>query len=232
VVAFALVLPLAVLVRWSFTAVAGEPDWESVLDASLNSLRVAGIAAVVATLASLPVAYLGVRHSSRLSRSVERLSFTGYALPGIVVALSLVFFGTRLVPALYQTETMLIFAFVVLFVPMAVTTVGASLAQVPPHLAEAARSLGRSPVGVFRTITLPLIQTGLVAAVALVCLTALKELPATLILSPTGFSTLATEVWQSSRVAFFEAGALPALVLVGVSAAPLYLLLGRTGRRR
>lgn len=227
VVTAALLLPLVVLIRWTFSAVGGGTESPAVFEAAVNSLTIAGAAAIACTVSAVPISYLLVRHRGSLAVAIERLSFTGYALPGIVVALSLVFFGTRLVPALYQTEVMLVFAFVVLFVPMAITVIRSSLAQVSPRLNEAARSLGRSPISSFGTVTLPLIRMGIVSALALVCLTALKELPATLILSPIGFSTLATEVWQSSRVAFFERGAVPALILIGASVGPLYLLLAR-----
>ncbi|HWC07843.1 MAG TPA: ABC transporter permease subunit, partial [Solirubrobacterales bacterium] len=152
---------------------------------------------------------------------------TGHALPGIVVALALVFFGTRVVPDLYQTLAMLVFAFVVLFLPLAVGVARASLLQVSPRVEEAARSLGRSPFAVLRTITVPLISPGLLAGVALVFLTAVKELPATLILAPIGFETLATEIWKATSVGFFERGAVPSLILLAISAAPLYLLTER-----
>jgi iron(III) transport system permease protein len=80
---------------------------------------------------------------------------------------------------------------------------------------------------VLRTVTAPLISSGAVAGAALVFLTAVKELPATLILAPIGFETLATEIWSATSVGFFERGAVPSLVLLGISAVPLYLLMGR-----
>jgi iron(III) transport system permease protein len=232
IVLVALVIPVAVLVRWSTTAASGSADWQRVAEASLNSVSTAGVTAAIAALCAFPVAYLAIRYRGRLSQATENLSFTSYAMPGIVVALSLVFFGTRVFPALYQTRTMLIFAFVILFVPLAIIAIRSSLMQVSPRLTEVARGFGRSPSAAFVTVTLPLTRVGVVTAAALVGLTALKELPATLILAPIGFSTLATEVWQSSRVAFFEQAAIPSLVLLLVSAVPLYLLLGRAQWQR
>jgi iron(III) transport system permease protein len=122
---------------------------------------------------------------------------------------------------------MLIFAFVVLFLPLAVGIARASMLQVSPRVEEAARSLGRTPLGVMRSITGPLIASGVLAGAALVFLTAIKELPATLILAPIGFETLATEIWKATSVGFFERGAIPSLVLLAISAVPLYLLTGR-----
>jgi len=168
-----------------------------------------------------------VRFRGPFAMAVERLSYTGHALPGIVVALALVFFGTRVVIGLYQSLAMLVFAFVVLFLPLALGIARASMLQVSPRVEEAARSMGRSQWSVLRTVTAPLIAPGVLAGAALVFLTAIKELPATLILAPIGFETLATEIWGATSVGFFERGAVPALVLLAVSAVPLYLLTAR-----
>jgi len=119
---------------------------------------------------------------------------------------------------------MLIFAWVVLFLPLAVGVVRASLLQVSPRIEEAARSLGRSQLNAMGTVTVPLMTGGILAGSALVFLTAIKELPATLILGPTGFETLATEIWSATGSGFFEGAAIPALILLAVSAGPLYLL--------
>ena len=223
----ALVLPVGVLVYWSTRSFAGEIDWGEIAAAIGNSLLASGLAAVVAALCAIPIAVLAVRYRGSFGTSVERLSYTGHALPGIVVALSLVFIGTRLVLGLYQTLAMLVFAFVVLFLPLAVGVTRASLLQVSPRVEEAARSLGRTPFAVLRSVTAPLIASGVLAGGALVFLTAIKELPATLILAPIGFETLATEIWGATNVGFFERGAVPALILLAVSAVPLYLLTAR-----
>jgi iron(III) transport system permease protein len=223
----ALVVPVAVLVYWSLQSFAGDVGWDEVAAAAGNSLLASGLAAGIGALCAIPVALLAVRFRGRLASAVERLSYTGHALPGIVVALALVFFGTRVAIGLYQTLAMLVFAFVVLFLPLAVGVVRASLLQVSPRVEEAARSLGRGPLAVLGTVTGPLIGSGVLAGGALIFLTAIKELPATLILAPIGFETLATEIWKATSVGFFERGAVPSLVLLAVSAVPLYLLVAR-----
>jgi iron(III) transport system permease protein len=225
--AFSVVLPAAVLIYWSLQSFAGSPDWEATLAAAGGSLLVSGLAALAAGVCAIPIAILAVRYPGRQSRVLERLSFVGYALPGIVVALALVFFATRAAPAVYQSLGLLVFAFLVLFLPLAIGAARASLMQVPPSLEEAARSLGRSPIQVMRTITAPLMARGVLAGTALVFLTAVKELPATLILAPIGFETLATEIWNATSVGFFERGAIPSLVLLAVAAPTLYLLVER-----
>jgi iron(III) transport system permease protein len=224
VVLLALVLPVGVLGYWATKSVAAEVDWGLVASAAGGSLLAAALAAGVAAAAALPVALLAARHPSRASTVLERFSFAGHALPGIVVALALVFLGTRAWPALYQTLAMLVLAYVVLFLPQAIGSIRASLLQIDPHVEEAARSLGRSPLAVLRTITAPLARSGVLAGAALVFLTAVKELPATLLLAPIGFETLATEIWRLTSASFFERGAVPSLVLLVVSAVPLALL--------
>ncbi len=219
-----LVVPVAVLVYWSAQSVAGDVEVAEVASAAGNSLLASGICALVAGICAVPVAVLSVRYRGRFSSAIERFTYIGHALPGIVVALALVFFGTRVVIELYQTLGMLIFAWVVLFLPLAVGVVRASLLQVSPRIEEAARSVGRTRSNVLGTVTVPLMAGGLMAGCALVFLTAIKELPATLILGPTGFETLATEIWSATGRGFFEGAAIPALILLVVSAVPLYFL--------
>ena len=227
ITAVALVVPLVVLVYWSLQSTAGEVEWASIANAALRSMLAGGLAAGLAVACAIPVAMLVARYPGRTSTLIERVSFTGYALPHIVVALALVFFGTRVLLPLYQSLAMLVFAFVVLMLPLAVGATRASLLQVSPRLEEAARSLGRHPLSVLGTITAPLATGGVLAGAALVFLTAVKELPATLILAPIGYETLSTEIWSATSVAFYERGAVPSLVLLLISAPPLYLLATR-----
>ncbi len=223
----AFLLPVGMLVYWTTRSVAGATDWSATLSAARGSLLIAALAALATTLAALPVAWLGARHPGRRTRLVEAASTSGYALPGIVVALALVFFGIRAAPALYQTLAMLVLAMVVLFLPLAAGSTRAALLQVPPRLEEAARGIGRSPLGAALSITLPLARGGVLAGAALVFLAAIKELPAVLLLSPIGFDTLPALIWRETTRSFFESGAAPSLVLLAVSALPLWLLVGR-----
>jgi iron(III) transport system permease protein len=119
----------------------------------------------------------------------------------------------------------------VLFLPQAIGAARAALLRIDPHVEEAARSLGRTPFAVLRTITAPLARSGVLAGALLVFLTAVKELPATLLLAPIGFDTLATEIWRTTSDSFFERGAVPSLVLLAVSAVPLALLTIRSQDR-
>jgi iron(III) transport system permease protein len=189
-----------------------------------NSFLVSAGTAVLAVCAALPVAILSTKRPNRLGHLLERLTYTGYALPGLVVALAFVFFGLRYTPSLYQTLPMLLAGYTVLFIPQAVGAARTSLLQLPPSLEEAGRSLGHTPWQVFSKITAPLLRSGLLAGWGLVFLTCMKELPTTLILSPIGFGTLATAVWSHISEAFFAQAAAPALLLILLSSIPLAFL--------
>jgi len=227
IVCLALVVPVAVVVHWLIRGLAAGEPLQFVWRPLVNSVTVSAAAAGVSVAAALPIAILSVRYQGRFARLLERAVYLGHALPGIVVALSLVFFGIRYATPLYQTTALLVLAYVVLFLPQAVGAVQASLRQVNPHLEEAARTLGRRPLEVIREVTGPLVLPGLFAGFALVFLTAMKELPATLLLSPIGFKTLATQVWSATAEAFFARAAAPMLVLILASGLSLALVLER-----
>ena len=225
--AVGLVMPLLVIGFWLVRGLLAGEELNWGLAIVFNSLSVSSLAALVAVLVAIPVAVLAVRFPGRSSRWLERSAYVGYALPGIVIALSLVFFGANYATLLYQTLAMLVFAYVVRFLPQAVGSARASLLQVSPRLEEAARSLGRTPSQVLSSITVPLLKPGLLTGLALVFLTGMKELPATLLLGPTGFSTLATRIWSATEQVFFARAAAPAFLLVLVSAISVWLILAQ-----
>ena len=217
-------LPVGVLTYWSFAGEAGVEPARITSRAAMVSVEVSLAAAAVATLAALPIAFLATRHRSRFSRVTETLAVAGYALPGLVIALAMVFAATRFFAPIYQTLTLVVAAYVVRFLPESLGAVRASLGQVDPSLEEAARSLGRTRLQSVVSVTLPLIRSGALGGAALVFLTAMKELPATLLLRPPGYDTLATRVWTAASQGTYGRAAPAALVLVAVSAAALWPL--------
>ncbi|MCB9149443.1 MAG: iron ABC transporter permease [Caldilineaceae bacterium] len=230
---FSLILPALVLVYWLVRGLLVHETIPALGQAIGHSVLASGLAAIVITLAALPVAILVVRHAGRLSNLLERLTYSAFALPGIVIALALVFFGANHAPWLYQTLPLLILAYGVLFLPQALGVVRASLLQINPSLMEAARSLGKNRWRVLWDITLPLLRPGLWGSLSLIFLTAMKELPATLLLAPIGFSTLATAVWSAVSEAFFAAAAAPALLIVLLSSLPmLFEIIREKGHER
>ena len=224
VAGLALVLPLGVLAWWTLRGATGAGLSVEIVTAGFNSLTVSIGAGAVATVAALPVALLVVRDPRALTRGLERLAYGANALPGVVIALALAFFAARYAGAVYGTLVVLMFAYLVRFLPQALSGVRTALLAVNPQLEEAARALGRGPRSAFAAVTLPLAAPGLLAGTAIVFLSTMKELPATLLLRPIGFDTLATEVWTATSVSAYARAAPAALLLVAV-AAPIVLRL-------
>lgn len=201
------------------------------LTATVNSAGVSLMGAVVAVLLALPVGALAARYRTKRVSLVETAAYSGHALPGVVVGLSLVFLTLSLVPGAYQTVATLAFAYAILFLPKSIGATRSSVAAVPPVLEQTARTLGRSPFGAWRSTTLRIAWPGVAAGGLLVLLTAMKELPATLMLRPTGLDTLATELWSRTEVAAYGAAAPYALALIALAAVPAWLMSHAMGRR-
>lgn len=228
VAAAALGFPATSLLGWLMRGRSGELDLERLLGAAGGSLLLAAGGAALTMALALPVGVLAARHQGRLVRALERACYLGHAVPAVVLALSLVFFAVRYVEAFYLTVPLLLVAYAVLFLPLAVGAVRASAAQSPPVLEDVARSLGSRPPTVLARITIPLAAPGIAAGTALVFLAAMKELTATLMLHPTGMDTLSIRLWSETFTRSYAAAAPYAAALILVAAVPTYLL----GRRR
>ncbi|MFC7547982.1 ABC transporter permease [Plantactinospora sp. GCM10030261] len=229
VAALALGVPAANLVRWLAAGVSRPGSLGEIATAAGSSLSVSLAGAALTMVLALPVGLLTARAPSPLATLLDRLTYLAHALPGVVIGLSLVFFGINVAYPLYQSVWLLALAYATLFLPLAVGAVAGAAAQSPPSLEEVGRSLGHGPVAVFRTVTLPLTLPGIGAGAALVFLTCMKELPATLLLKPTGMDTLATELWTHTSTASYAAAAPYAALLVGLAAIPTWVLAVRTG---
>lgn len=219
------VLPLGVIFYWLLRSPRMAQALAAIMPMAMNSIWASGLAAIFSTLFALPIAILGVRFPGRITTLIERATYVGFGLPGVVVALSLVFFGANYAPWLYQTMPMLVFAYLVLFLPQSVGILRSSLLQVSPSLEESARCLRRSPWQTLREITIPLIRPGLIGGLVLVFLTAIKELPATILLSPIGFRTLSAQIWLATNdAAFVDAAAASLAILVVCTVLTLIVL--------
>ena len=222
-----LAVPIGILFMWLGRPSPGyaQGGFEFELAYVANSVSVSAAAAIGAVVIGLPLAYLSARSDSKLGSLPERVSYVGYAMPGVVVGLSLIFFGLRYASFLYGTVFVLVFAYIVRFVPQAVGTMESSILQVDPKHVEAARSMGDGSLRSFRRVVLPQIGPGVIAGGALVFLTTMKELPATLLLRPLGGETIVTYIWQVQEAAYYGQAAVPALILVGVSALSMLIIL-------
>jgi iron(III) transport system permease protein len=226
----ALGVPVGSLAHWLVTGSSTAFPAASLATATLTSLGLGAVAAVVTVVAALPVAYLAVRFPRLASTLLERGTYTANALPGIVVALALVTVAIRFAQPIYQSTLLLVVAYAIMFLPRGVVSARAALAQAPPLLDDVSASLGVGPVRTFVRVTLPLIAPGLASGAALVFIAAGTELTATLLLSPIGTTTLATSFWGSSSSLAYGAAAPYAALMIALSM-PATFLLTRQARR-
>ncbi len=207
-------LPLFTLLYW----MSLRAPWDQiarVVQYFSNSVSAAAPAALLAVVTALPVAYLRVRYPSRSTLAIERVAYVGYAVPPLALALALVFFSLRLVPVLYQSLTLLIAAYAMNFLALAIGPIRSSLLLAPRRLEEAARSLGRRPVEAFVVTVLPVLKEGIVASLTLVFVMAMKELPIAFLLAPTGFTTLSVAVFsRTSEAMLAEAAPYAAAIVI------------------
>jgi iron(III) transport system permease protein len=209
-------------------------DGGRLLDSALSTVGLSLGGALVSVALALPVGILVARYRSPLTRFVEQTCFAAHGLPGIVVALALVFFGIRYAESIYQEVPLLLLAYAALFLPTAFGAIRSAVQSVSPELEHVARSLGQPPSAVLRRVTLPLAMPGVLAGFAPAMLTCMKELPATLLLRPTGLDTLATRLWSQTDVVAFGSAAPYAVLLVLLAGLPTLLLtrvyrVGETG---
>jgi iron(III) transport system permease protein len=222
----ALGVPVWTIVRWLW--IGGTKVWvlDDIATALGQTIGLATVAAVLTTVLAFPVAWVAVRSNGVLARAVEGANYVTSSLPGIVTALALVTVTIHAARPLYQSVALIVFAYVLLFIPRALVNVRAGLAQVPPGLEEASRSLGSSPAATFLRVTLRLTAPAAAAGASLVFVAVATELTATLLLAPTGTNTLSMRFWSLSSELDYAAAAPYALVLV-VLAIPVTLVLFR-----
>ena len=197
--------------------------------ATFSSLWLGLAAAGVTLLLALPLGMLATRYEGRLITLLERAAYLAQGVPGIVVALALVALTVQSLQPLYQSAALLILAYAVLFLPLALVSVRAALMQSQRQHEDAARSLGLGWAATAWRVTRPLAGPGLGAAAALVFVSVVTELTVTLLLAPTGTTTLATEVWADTTTLAFAAAAPYAALMTTLSLLASWLLVRRFG---
>jgi iron(III) transport system permease protein len=224
-VGLALGVPIGSSIYWMVEGGAHAIGGVTIVNAAWHTALYSGGAGLLATLMALPVALLAIRYQGRSGRILERSTYLVLAMPGIVIAFALSYFTERYADGFqYQKAPLLIVAYAILFFPLALVGVRASVAHAPVSLEEVARSLGQSRLAVLRRVTLPLIGPGLAAAFCLVFLAAVTELTATLVLIPTGVQTLSTQFWSYQQNLSYGQAAPFALVIIAIAAVPSYVL--------
>jgi iron(III) transport system permease protein len=237
--------PLVALISGLLVAAVGVPayavarwwSYDTGIDSELmtalfSTLRFGLIGAAVTTLAALPLAWLAVRRRNVASTALEQCAYLTSSLPGVVVALALVTLTVRWADSLYQTTAVVAACYLMLFLPRSLVNLRAGLAQASPELDDAARALGSSELKRLVRVTLPLIAPGVAGGAAFVFLAVCTELTATLLLAPTGTTTLATQFWAHSDSLDYAAAAPYAAVMIAISAPLAYLMLEQSRRLR
>jgi iron(III) transport system permease protein len=226
-IGLALGVPFGANIYWMVQGGAPALIGVSLLSATAHTALYAAGAGLVATVAAVPIAMLSVRHPSKTTHLLERSTLLVLAMPGLVTALALSYFVERYAGGyLYQTPELLIVAYAILFFPLALVAVRASVMRAPARLDDVARSLGLRRSAVLVRVTLPLLAPGLAAGFCLVFLSVVTELTATLILIPTGVQTLATQFWAYQQNLSYSQAAPFALLMMGIATVPS-LVLGR-----
>ncbi|WP_428534729.1 ABC transporter permease [Rhodopila sp.] len=233
-VAATLGVPLGMIIYWltQHGSAAITPEAVSapaLLSATLSSLQFGAAGAAASLLLAFPLAVLATQHDSRLVTLIERSAYLAQGTPGIVVALALVSLTVQRLQPLYQSAALLIIAYAILFLPLALVSTRAALAQLQRGLQDAGRSLGLGWMAVLWRVLLPLAGPGLGAAAAMVFVSVMTELTATLLLAPIGTRTLATQVWANTSSLAFAAASPYAALMTLISLLSAWLLARRFG---
>jgi iron(III) transport system permease protein len=236
---FGFLIPAGQLALWALTIGRTAID-RDFLGLVLNSLELAALAALLALLLALLLAYGKRLHPTRPVEGAVRLAGLGYAVPGTVIAIGVIIpfawldnsldawmrarFGISTGLILSGTLTALLFAYLVRFLAVSLQTVESGLAKVKPSMDEAGRSLGLAPGKVLSRVHLPMLKGSLLTALLLVFVDVLKELPATLILRPFNFNTLAVRAFELASDERLADSAPAALTIVLAGLGPVILL--------
>ncbi|MEX2164499.1 MAG: iron ABC transporter permease [Sulfuricaulis sp.] len=243
VLSLAFLIPLGQLLIWVWSSAAEDFD-SRYLNFFINTVLLGAAAALVTTFCALLLAYTYRLKPDRLVRGAVRFATLGYALPGSVLAVgimvSFVWFDQWIIealrsgldmsigPVLTGTLVALLLAYGVRFMAVAHGPIDSSFERIRPTLWQAARSLGASNWEILWRVSLPLLRTGLLSAGLLVFVEVMKEMPATLLLRPFGWDTLAIRVFEMTSEGQWDRAALPAVTLILTGLIPVVLLVRRS----
>lgn len=240
VLLLAFAIPVAQLIVWAIDAARTDLD-ARYLRFIGNTLLLGAAAAVGTTTAAVVIAYAYRLKPDRFIAGAVRLATLGYALPGSVLAVGIMIsfvwldryvvatlFGSAATPWFAGSLFAVLLAYAVRFMAVAYGPVDSAFERIKPSLLQAARSLGASNQEILWRVSLPLLRSGLVSAVLLVFIEVMKEMPATLLLRPFGWDTLATRIFEMTSEGEWQRAALPAIALVAAGLIPVVLLVRRS----
>lgn len=218
-------LPVSILLYWTVKCILEGLFDSRLVGFTLNTLIVSGLGALLASILAFPIAYFYTRGQGLVPKLIYHFGTVGYGLPGPVIAVALLFILKTFSPSLIGHFLILPFAYVVRFLPVAVQSQKTSLTSVSKSMEEVGVTLGAGFLKIFRKIIFPLTAPGFLTGTLLVFVDAMKELPATLMLRPLAFDTLAVRVYNDAVESLWESASLPALLIVISGFLPVYFLL-------
>lgn len=229
---FGFILPISVLIYWIIIGIGEDMGFMDVIQPTINTLMISSVSAIFITLVCIPLLITIKKNVRLLSFFVDKVSYIGLSLPGVIVSMSLVFFCINYFDYIYQTFIVLVLGYFISFLPAALGPIKSSMSQIDPKLEDASLTLGASKIKTYLDVVVKLASPGFIYGGVLVFILCLKELPATLILSPIGFQTLATEIWSNASEAFFIKTALASIVLVIIAGIPSYIFMSNDLSKR
>ena len=229
---FGFILPISVLIYWIIIGIGEDMGFMDVIQPTINTLMISSVSAIFITLVCIPLLITIKKNVRLLSFFVDKVSYIGLSLPGVIVSMSLVFFCINYFDYIYQTFIVLVLGYFISFLPAALGPIKSSMSQIDPKLEDASLTLGASKIKTYLNVVVKLASPGFIYGGVLVFILCLKELPATLILSPIGFQTLATEIWSNASEAFFIKTALASIVLVFIAGIPSYIFMSNDLSKR
>lgn len=229
---FGFILPVSVLIYWLIIGFGENMGFKDVIQPTLNTLFISSVSAVFITIVCIPLLITIRKNIKIFSFLIDKVSYIGLSLPGVIVSMSLVFFCINYFDYIYQTFIVLVLGYFISFLPAALGPIKSSMTQIDPKLEDASFTLGASKIKTYYNVIVKLSSPGFIYGGVLVFILCLKELPVTLILSPIGFQTLATEIWSSASEAFFVKTALASIILVVIAGIPSYIFMSNDLSKR
>jgi iron(III) transport system permease protein len=229
---FGFILPVSVLIYWLIIGFGENMGFIDVIQPTLNTLFISSVSAVFITIVCIPLLITIRKNIKIFSFLIDKVSYIGLSLPGVIVSMSLVFFCINYFDYIYQTFIVLVLGYFISFLPAALGPIKSSMTQIDPKLEDASFTLGASKIKTYYNVIVKLSSPGFIYGGVLVFILCLKELPVTLILSPIGFQTLATEIWSSASEAFFVKTALASIILVVIAGIPSYIFMSNDLSKR
>ncbi|MDJ0333985.1 iron ABC transporter permease [Salinibacterium sp. G-O1] len=217
VVLLSLIVPVATLTVWAVRGLISGVLVGPIIAETANTLQLALVAAVVTTLIAIPIALSSYRGTSRLGRIAETLPWITHSLPHLAIGVGFLIVSLALPPVFYQSSTMLILVYAAIFLPVAVGAQQLALRQIDPRLFEVSRILGQGAWSTGRRVGVALVWRAAMTGALIVAVLVSQELPATLLLRPTGTETLAIRVWGAVSEGQLTTGSIAALLLMAIS---------------